>query len=805
MKISYKWLSEYLPVTVQPEALSQILTSIGLEVESMEKFETVKGGLQGVVIGKVLEAVQHPNADKLKLTRVDVGLAEPLKIVCGAPNVAAGQTVAVATVGTTIYPASGEPLTMKVAKIRGEESHGMICAEDELGLGDSHAGIMILPDNLQAGTPAAEYFNVYDDVVFEIGLTPNRMDAMSHLGVARDVCAYLNYHNNTNYTIKTPLNGELQTDNNQLNIAVTVENQQACPRYAGVTISDVTVKDSPDWLKNRLLAIGQRPINNIVDITNYILHETGQPLHTFDAAAIKGNTVIVKTLAEQTLFTTLDEKERKLSAEDLMICNSEEGMCIAGVFGGMKSGVKESTKAVFLESARFDSIYIRRTSLRHELRTEAAARFEKGVDISNTVNVLKRAAALIKEIAGGTISSDVVDVYTNPKPKIEIELTYSYLKKLSGKIYEPNAVKGILENLGFEVKQENDNGITVTVPYHKTDVSIPADLVEEIVRIDGLDNISIPSTITIAPAINQLGQKESVKEKIAAFLEGRGLSEIMTNSITNSKYYTESVLDHGVKMMNSLSSELDVLRPSMLETGLEVISFNINRKNSNLQFFEIGKVYHQKENVYAEYEHIAIYLSGNQTHVSWKEKAKAADFFYAKGLTSTLLQLFGFKKINYQLDEETGKIEIKADKKNVGSLQIVPAARLKQFDIKQPVVFIDLYLHQILSQVASAHITYKEISKFPMVERDIAMVVDKSITYTQVEKAVNAARLNKLQDTKLFDVFESEKLGTEKKSLALNFTFTDEEKTLTDKEIDSMMQKLMQQFEKELGAEIRKG
>ena len=489
MTISYKWLSEYLPVTVDPERLSRILTSIGLEVESMTKYEEAKGGLKGLLIGEVLSTEKHPNADKLTLTKVSIGNGEPLQIVCGAPNVAAGQKVVVAPVGTTIYPTTGDPLTMKVAKIRSVESYGMICAEDEIGLGTSHAGILVLPADAKVGTTAVEYFKPYEDWIYEIGLTPNRMDAMSHWGVARDVCAYLSHHDKKDIKPKLPTSNSFKADNTSLTIEVKVENEAACPRYSGVSIANVTIKESPKWLQQKLKAIGLRPINNIVDITNYIQHETGQPLHAFDADAITGKKVIVKNLPEGTTFVTLDEKERKLSAEDLMICNATEGMCIAGVFGGLHSGVTSATKNIFLESACFDAVTIRKTSFRHGLRTDAASRFEKGTDISATVNVLKRAAMLIKEIGGGEIASDIVDIYPQPKEKTQVAMKYHYLKKLSGKNYHPDTVKDILDSLGFEMLKEGIDELRVAVPYHKPDISLPADLVEEILRIDGLDNV----------------------------------------------------------------------------------------------------------------------------------------------------------------------------------------------------------------------------------------------------------------------------------------------------------------------------
>jgi phenylalanyl-tRNA synthetase beta chain len=807
MTISYNWLSEYLPETIEPAKLSKILTSIGLEVESMEAYESIKGSLKGLVIGEVLTCEKHPNADKLSVTTVNIGSEAALQIVCGAPNVAAGQKVIVATVGTTIYPINGEPLTMKVAKIRSVESNGMICAEDEVGMGSSHAGILVLPNDVVVGMPAAEYFKPYSDTIYEIGLTPNRMDAMSHYGVAKDVCAYLSHHQNKDLKPKTIFANGFKSDNQNLPIKVTVQNNDACPRYAGISIANVTVKASPQWLKDKLQAIGLRSINNIVDVTNYILHETGQPLHAFDINEITGNHVIVKNLAEGTLFVSLDEKERKLSANDLMICDGEENpMCIGGVFGGLKSGVKESTKNVFLESACFNATSIRKTSLHHGLRTDAATRFEKGVDVSNTVNVLKRAALLIKEVAGGDIASDIVDIYPSPKEKTEVAIKFHYIKKLSGKNYHPDAIKRILLALGFEVVKEGIDEIRLAVPHSKPDISLPADIVEEIIRIDGLDNIDIPTSITITPSVNELGIKESLREKIANFLAAQGFNEIFTNSITNSKYFNEAQTSTMVKMMNNLSAELDVLRPSMLETGLECIAYNINRKHSNLQFFEFGKTYHTSEvGKYTEAEHLALYLTGNNHEDTWSEKAKATSFYKAKGVASALLQMLGLKNITFEKTGDTGLvIAIFIGKKQVGQLLDVNNKKLAAFDIKQPVFYIDIDFTAILKQITHLQVTYSEVSKFPVVQRDLAMVVNKAVSYQNLEEVVSKAKLSKLQQMRLFDVFESDKLGVDKKSMAINFTFLDSEKTLTDKEIDGMVNKLIQNFEKELGAEIRK-
>ncbi|MDR0793795.1 MAG: phenylalanine--tRNA ligase subunit beta, partial [Chitinophagaceae bacterium] len=736
MTISYNWLCDYLPEGEKPapELLSTILTAIGLEVESMEKYERIKGSLQGVVIGEVLTCEQHPNADKLKLTTVNAGEEKPLQIVCGAPNVAAGQKVVVALVGTTLYPIGGEPLTIKAAKIRNVESFGMLCAEDELGIGESHAGIIVLPDEVKAGAPATTYFKPYSDYIFEIGITPNHSDALCHEGVARDVCAYLSHHHAKTIDYVKPADN-FKIDNQNFPISVTVENTEACKRYAGVSVSGVTIAPSPEWLQNRLKAIGQRPINNVVDITNYVLHETGQPLHAFDADEIKGNKIIVKNLPEGAAFVTLDNTERKLSAQDLMICNSEEGMCIAGVFGGIKSGVGNSTKNIFLESAWFNPTDVRKTSVKHNLRTDAATRFEKGVDISNTVNALKRAASLIKEIAGGKISSEITDVYPVHAEKRQVILRYDYLKKLSGKYYTPEIVKRILLALKFDILNETETEITVAVPFHKPDISLPADLVEEIIRIDGLDNIEIPSSIQIMPMADELGLKEELKNKIAEWLAAQGFHEIVTNSITNSKYYDAATLAQSVKMLNSLSADLDILRPSMLETGLDALSFNINRKNSNLQFFEFGKTYHAETvGKYNEIEHLALFITGKNHEDQWNEKAREYDFYRAKGIAHSLLYLCGFKKINF--NNITNNLVIEINKQKLGTIIEVDKECLKAFDIKVPVFFMDIDFMALLGLFEQSKILYKEIPKFPAVQRDLAMIVDKPVAYQSIETAV---------------------------------------------------------------------
>ncbi|OQP47159.1 phenylalanine--tRNA ligase subunit beta [Niastella yeongjuensis] len=810
MTISYNWLHDYLPVTIDPERLSKLLTSVGLEVESLERYESLKGGLQGLVIGEVLATEKHPNADKLTVTRVNIGSGDPLQIVCGAPNVAAGQKVVVATVGTTIYPKKGDPLTMKIAKIRGVESYGMICAEDEIGLSEDHAGIMVLPADVQVGIPAADYFKIYTDWIYEIGLTPNRMDAMSHRGVARDVCAYLSYHDNQDLKVKALATDNFKVANTSLPIAVTIENTNACQRYSGVSISGVTVKESPQWLQDKLRAIGQRPINNIVDITNFILHETGQPLHAFDADKIAGKKVLVKNLAEGTPFVTLDDKERKVNAEDLMICNgNSEPLCFAGVFGGAQSGVTASTQHVFLESAWFNPVDIRKTSFRHNLRTDAATRFEKNVDISNTVNVVKRAALLIKELGGGEISSEVVDVYPNPVQQPQVQLKYSFLRKLSGKSYPADAVKKILVSLGFDIIKDSAEDVVAAAPLSKPDIHLPADIVEEIMRIDGLDNVEIPKAITISPSVEPNRGKHIYREKTSDYLVGLGFNEIFTNSITNATYFDEAELSTAVKLLNNLSADHNIMRPSMLQTGLEAIAHNLNRKNNDLRFFEFGKTYStQGPGKYSERERVCLYITGQVQDDAWKGKGTASDIFYLKGVVARILQLTGISKASFAPvpDENNlvNTLQVTINKDVIATLGQVTSQELKRFDLKQPVFYADLDFELMLKYISANSIKAKELPRQLPVRRDLAMVVPKSLPFADVENTVKKVKIDKLQSIQLFDIFESEKLGADKKSLAVSFTFLDEEKTPTDKDIDGMMNKIMNALETNLQAEIRK-
>lgn len=808
MTISYKWLSEYLPLTVEPERLARILISIGLEVESFEKYEEIKGGLKGLVIGEVLSAEKHPNADKLTLTKVSIGNGEPLQIVCGAPNVATGQKVVVAKVGTTIYPVAGEPMTMKVAMIRNVESYGMICAEDEIGLGASHDGIMVLDKKAKTGTAAADYFQLNEDWIYELGITPNRMDAMSHWGVARDVCAYLSHHDKKDIKPKLPYSNGFKPDNNSLPVSVTIVNKDACQRYSGISISGIRVKESPVWLRQKLKAIGLRPISNIVDITNFIQHETGQPLHAFDADEIKKRKIIVKNLPGGTKFITLDEKERELSKEDLMICDAEGGLCIAGVFGGLHSGVTDKTKNIFLESAWFNPIDIRKTSFRHNLRTDAATRFEKNIDISNTVTVLKRAALLIKELCEGKIASDIVDVYPAPAEKKQVSLKYHYLKKLGGKNYHPHTVKNILTGLGFEIVKEDIDELRVAAPYSKPDILLPADLVEEVLRIDGLDNIEIPSAITITPAAEENYLRQTLKEKVSNYLAGLGFYEMMTNSITNAAYFSEDEQQRMVKMMNSLSAELNIMRPSLLETSLECAARNLNHRNSNLKLFEFGKGYFTSgPGRYHEMEQLCLVASGQVNETGWKQKSIPADFFYIKGVLTSVLSLLGVNADSVELLEVPKLINhmvYKSGGQLIAGAGEVTKKVLQQFGIKQPVFFAAFNWEAVTELASLQKLSVKELPKFPSVIRDISMIVPRQLAYREVENSVYKLKLAKLQEVKLFDIFESEKLGAGKKSMAISFTFLDEEKTLTDKEIDVWMNQIMTALEKELQAEIRK-
>ncbi|MBA3829149.1 MAG: phenylalanine--tRNA ligase subunit beta [Taibaiella sp.] len=797
MIISYKWLLDYLPETVPVADLSDILTSIGLEVEAIESIEAVKGGLEGLYTGKILTCEKHPNADKLKVTTVDVGQDRPLHIVCGAPNVAAGQSVIVAIVGTTVHPTEGASFLIKKANIRGEDSEGMICAEDEIGLGNSHAGIILLPDDVKPGIAAKEYYKIPEtDHAIHIGLTPNRADAMSHIGVASDICAYLSHHNNKSYSVKLPVIelSETTTDNQ---IKVNIEAVAACKRYTGISLGNVKVGASPEWVQQRLNTIGVRSINNVVDITNYVLHEYGQPLHAFDADKIEGNEINVRFLPAGTPFLSLDGKERTLQGNDLMICDKENGLCLAGVFGGINSGVTEATGNIFLESAYFDPKHIRRTSMHHSLRTDAATHFEKGVDMDNVRPALMRAAQLITEIAGGNITSAITDVYPSPLEAVTVNITYSFIRKLSGKNYSDYAINSILLSLGFIIQEQSDEEITLLVPSNKRDITQPADIVEEILRIDGLNNIDIPQRLNIS-LVPPMASDRKQREHIAGLLCGSGFHEIVTNSITNSKYYPQH--DGLVKMLNSLSSELDILRPSMCESGLEVIAHNCNRKSQDLLLFEFGRIYSIADGKYIEQPQLALWITGNIIDTNWNQKAQKTDIYYLKGVVEKLLLHSGIK--NYSTTN-TDATTWKWKNQVLCTAQLVPTDRAAEFEVKQDCYFAAINWDIWLKAMGASTIRFAEVPKFPAVVRDIAIVLDSSVTYEQVEQVTKQLKIESLRSFDLFDVFENEKLGAGKKSYALSYILQLQDRTLTDSETDQVMQQLMNAYKTKLLAHIR--
>lgn len=809
MKISYNWLKQYLDIQIPANEVSEILTSIGLEVEGVEPFESIKGGLQHVVIGEVLTCEKHPDADKLKVTTVNVGATETLQIVCGAPNVAAGQKVIVALVGASLYPTgSSEAIQIKNAKIRGVESAGMICAEDELGIGASHAGILILSDDVQVGSSAADYFGVERDTVFEIGLTPNRSDAFSHIGVARDLKAALNARNNSAFELTKPDLSAFKTDNDSFEVEVSVEDEAACPRYSGVTISGIEVKDSPTWLVNRLKAIGARSINNIVDVTNYILHEYGQPLHAFDADKITGKKVVVRKAKQDEKFVTLDGVERKLTANDLMICNTEKPMCIAGVFGGAESGVTASTKNIFIESAYFSPSGIRKTATHHGLRTDAAMHYEKGCDPNVTIKALQRAVLLIQEVAGGTVSSNVSDFYPAHVSPHQITVKFDYIQKLAGFPIERATIKKILRALEIEVEQENDSVLVVSVPTFKTEVTRPADIVEEIIRIYGYNNFPLPSKLNTSLALSSTIDAVKYENVAAGLLNGMGYSEITTNSVSQSMFEQEEALQkQQVKLLNSQTSELDCMRTSMLYGMLDVVAYNQNRKAGDLKFFEFGKTYHKEENHHREYKHLALLLTGSYDGGNWLSPVRKADFYHLKQAVENLLSKLGVCNYVIQPTEQTPfsfgyKIVVSDVPVVVGGL--VSAEICKQFDIKQDVWWADVSWDYVLACAAKQKIEFKQLPKFPSVRRDLALVVDKELSFAAIEQLSQKEAKKLLKEVSLFDVYTGDKIEQGKKSYAVSFMFQHEEKTLTDDEVEKVMNKLMNVFEKDLGAVIRK-
>ncbi|MBL7895674.1 MAG: phenylalanine--tRNA ligase subunit beta [Bacteroidia bacterium] len=808
MKISYNWLKTLINTELKPEDISRLLTDCGLEVESMEAFESVKGGLKGVVVGEVMEREKHPDADRLSLTKVNVGGENLLSIVCGAPNVAAGQKVLVATVGCTLFPSEGDPIEIKKSKIRGAVSEGMICAEDEIGVGKSHDGILVLPADTKVGMPAADYFKLENDVVFEIGLTPNRSDAASHLGVARDLAAVLKtIDSNSSAEAKIIGIRELPPATGLNTVEIKIENTSACKRYSGLVVSGITVSASPDWLQNRLKAIGLRPINNVVDITNFVLHELGQPLHAFDLEKIKGNKVIVKTCAEGTKFKTLDEVERKLSANDLMICNESEPMCIAGVFGGIDSGVTESTKAVFLESAYFDSAYIRKTGKHHGLKTDASFRFERGTDPEMTVTALKRAASLMMEICGGTLSMDVVDVYPEKLEPYKVAFSYKNCHDLIGKNIDKSVIKNIITALGIEISSEGADGLLLNVPRFKTDVTREADVIEEVMRVYGYNNVEINNQISFGVQQNVFTSTNELENKIADLLIGYGFNEIMSLSLTKEALYQDNTAL--VKVVNPLSQDLNVLRGNMLYSGLEAISYNSNRKNADIKFYEVGKTYSynaEAEFKYSEQKHLSLFVSGKKINENPYQKAGDVDFAYIKACAESVLKKLGIT--NYAVSEGDNNtmsysMVYTAKKKVLVEIGAVAKSELKKFDLNQAVFYADFNLDVLFELNRKNKTEYAEIPKFPAVRRDLAMLLDKSVKYTQIEELAYTAERKFLKEVNLFDIYEGEKIGADKKSYAVSFTLLNEESTLTDKQIESIMQKLITTYKEKLNAELR--
>jgi phenylalanyl-tRNA synthetase beta chain len=800
MKISYNWLKEFINTDKTPEEISKILTGTGLEVESLEKVQPIRGGLEGLVVGFVKECYQHPNADRLRVTKVDAGTGADLQIVCGASNVAAGQRVVVAPVGATVYPTAGEPFTITKSKIRGEVSEGMICAEDEVGLGTDHAGIMELSYDAAIGSYAKDYFKLRDDFVYEIGLTPNRADAASHLGTARDIAAFLKI------AIKKTDVSAFKVDNSSCTFKVIVENEQACPRYSAVTISGVEVKDSPKWLKEKLAVIGIRAINNIVDATNYALHDLGQPLHAFDADAIAGNTVFVKNCPEGTLFTTLDEVERKLSADDLMICDGlGKPMCIAGVFGGVGSGVKASTRNVFLESAYFNAVSVRKTAKRHGLKTDASFRYERGTDPDITVYALKRAALLIQQVAGGTISSEISDHYSSPVAPFKVDVTYKNVDRLIGKAIPHTEIKGIIKALDIEIVTETVGGLSLKVPPYRVDITREVDVIEEVLRIYGYNNIEIPTQIRASLTTSDRPDKDSVQNLLSDLLTANGFNEIMSNSLTKSAY--SSNIDKAVKILNPLSGDLDVMRQSMLYSGLEAVAYNQNRKNADLKLYEFGKVYETTEDKYIETQRFSIFLTGADVAPQWNQKSTQVSFYNLKAVVDGILGKLNISDVVMEDAENEGLaygLLYKLHNKSLVLFGAVDSEALKKTDVDKEVFYADFNFDVILKQARKNKIIYQDVSKFPAVKRDLSMLIDKHISFGQLKQIAQKTERKLLQDVSVFDVYEGDKLPEGKKSYALSFILQDNEKTLTDKTIDSIMQKLIYNFGKEAGAEIRK-
>lgn len=808
MKISYNWLKQFIKLPENAEKTGELLTDLGLEVEGIHSFQSVKGGLEGIVVGHVLSCEKHPNADKLNLTKVNIGNGEEVQIVCGAPNIAAGQKVPVATIGTVLYDEKGEEWQIKKGKIRDESSFGMICSEKEIGIGSSHEGIMVMEDDLIPGTPVAEIFEVENDKVFEIGLTPNRADAMGHWGVARDLKAGYQQQSKSLELI-TPSVSNFHVDSRSLRIPIFVEDSSLAPRYCGITLSDVKVQESPKWLQNRLKAIGLTPKNNIVDVTNYVMHELGQPLHAFDAAKITGNEIHVKTLETGTKFTTLDEVERELHEEDLMICDKEKPLCIAGVFGGLNSGVSQNTNQVFLESAYFNPVSVRKTAKRHGLNTDASFRFERGIDPSITEYALKRAALLITELAGGEITSDIDDLYPKKIEDFQVFLTFEKVNKLIGENLEEETIKSILASLEIRVNNVTETGMGLTIPSYRVDVQRESDVIEEILRVYGYNNIKINEKFNASVSISSKFEDYKLQNIIANQLVGQGFYETMANSLTMPSHIELSEQlksEYNVEMLNPLSSDLSVMRQSMLFSGLESIRYNLNRKRRDLKLFEFGKTYHSYVSGRVENKHLSIFVSGNQSGESWNSAGQKGTFFYLKGVIEVIFQRLSIKNLKAAASKNDVFAEglmLSSAKAKLVEFGVVKKSILKHFDVDQEVLFADFNWDAVIEIAKTQSNKFVGIPKYPEVRRDFALLLDETVSYAEIETIAAQTEKKLLKEVNLFDVYQGDNLPEGKKSYAVSFTFQDENKTMTDKQIDKIMSKLQYRFENELKAELR--
>ena len=815
MNISYKWLKEYVDFDLSPQQVCDALTSTGLEVDALEEVQSIRGGLKGLYVGKVLTCEVHPNSDHLHVTTVDLGKGEPSQIVCGAPNVAAGQKVIVADLGCVLYDGDQE-FVIKKSKLRGVESNGMICAEDEIGVGSSHDGIIVLPEDAVVGTPAAEYYNLESDWLIEVDITANRADALSHWGVARDLYAWLK-QNGYETSLHRPSDEAFAVDNHDLPIEVKIENTEACKRYACVSVTGCEVKESPDWLKNKLTTIGLRPINNIVDITNYVMMAYGQPLHTFDADMVKGHQIVVKTMPEGTPFVTLDGEEHKLSDRDLAICNAEEPMCIAGVFGGKGSGTYETTKSVVLESAYFHPTWIRKSARRHGLSTDASFRFERGIDPNGVIYALKQAAMLCRELAGGKVSMEICDVYPEKMENAVVDLQYSYVHNLVGKDIPVETIKRICETLEMKVLEESADGLKLEIPAYRVDVTRPCDVVEDILRIYGYNNVEIPTQLKSSLVIKaDEDRKHKLQNLVSEQLVGAGFNEILNNSLTKSSYYDDKL--DVVRIMNPLSSDLGVMRQTLLYGGLESIEHNVKRKNANLKFFEFGNCYFfdaEKENpenpmrAYKEENFMGIWVTGKRVEGSWAHPNEDTTYYELAAYVQNILSRIGMKqgatvqKKSENPDFSAGIVIENRGGKKLIEMGILSKKLLKQFDLQQPVYFAELNWTQLMKATKKNEATYAEISKHPAVSRDLALLVDNSVEFAQIEQIARQSEKKLLKKVELFDVYEGKSLPAGKKSYAVNFILQDTEKTMNDKQIDAIMQKLIANLKKQLNAELR--